>query len=274
MMPKEFKIALVTSILLHLLMILFFQWAQDILPSPTKATAIEVFLQQPDGGFRLADIPEPLIQQKPGKSKFLGMYNNKTSEETVAKSHPEASNIERKTAKSHKESITKQEPSKKQFHDLYAMKSPVEKEVKKKKERNEVSNGAPVGSFASIPEDYFPDFKYGEHTYLNVLRYPDVEYFVRLKRIFRTTWNPVSALRQDMQAMSVSRGSVSVVLAVSVDKNGEMPELFVLRSSGLPTYDSEALRTVKASSPFASPPEKFLEKDDVLRMSWTFVVYL
>jgi len=72
----------------------------------------------------------------------------------------------------------------------------------------------------------------------------------------------------------VTRGSVDVVLGVSVNKGGELAELFVFRSSGIPAYDEEALRTVRASSPFASPPDKFLAKDGLLRMSWTFSVYL
>jgi len=74
--------------------------------------------------------------------------------------------------------------------------------------------------------------------------------------------------------MSVARGAISCVLAVSVDRTGHLDELFVLRSSGHGNYDEEALRTVRASSPFASPPEKFLEKDGMLRMSWTFIVYI
>jgi TonB family protein len=107
-----------------------------------------------------------------------------------------------------------------------------------------------------------------------VLRYPEVEYFVRLKRIFKMTWDPVTALRRDIQGNSVAQGAVSVVLAVSVNKEGSLDELFVLRSSGMGNYDQEALRTVRASSPFAAPPTKFLEKDGLLRMSWTFVVYM
>lgn len=280
---KQFKIALGISILLHILIVLFFQYAQNILNlSKEEATPIEVFLQQPDGGWKLADIPEPKVQQKPDKTKFLGMYNQKVREETVAKSQPlirgegsgkkeegrrgKGERGEKQEARSKKQEVAKKDS------DIYAMKEPYKK--KSKKELNELSSGAPIGSQAQMPEDYYPDYKYGDHTYINVLRYPEVEYFVRLKRIFKMTWNPVSALRADMQGMSVSRGQVSVVLAVSVDKKGGLSELFVLRSSGLPHYDNEAIRTVRSSSPFSAPPSKFVEKDGMLHMSWTFVVYI
>lgn len=239
---------------------------------------MEVFLQQPNGGWQLADIPKPLNEVKPEKSKFLGMYDQKVPQETVARSRPPSAGKAgqaREEGKGEKstprEKVAKPKKIPEFGKDVYSMKSP----VTEKQEKNEVSKGAPLGSMASVPEDYYPDYKIDDHTYVNVLRYPDVEYFVRLKRIFKTTWNPIQALRQDMQGNSVSRGEVSVVLAVSVDKSGNLSELFVLKSSGLGNYDSEAIRTIRASSPFSAPPEKFLDKkDQVLRMSWTFVVYL
>ena len=259
MRKKELTIALLVSVLLHIAAFLFLQWATLIFPSADQDEALEIFLARPEDGWHLADISEPAQQTKPSKSKFLGMYDQSVKEETVARSGPSRSSG-RGTSDSTSE--TKQ-PSKKQPKsdgDLFVMKSPVAED----QARTETG----------IPEDFYPDFKYGEHTYINVLRYPDVEYFVRLKRIFKTTWDPISAIRRDMANLSVSRGVVSCVVAVSVDKGGELSELFVLKSSGLSNYDNEAIRTVRASSPFTTPPEKFLEDDGVLRMSWTFMVYL
>ncbi|MFA5812820.1 MAG: energy transducer TonB, partial [bacterium] len=123
-------------------------------------------------------------------------------------------------------------------------------------------------------DDFYPDFRRGARTYLNVLRYPEVEYFVRLKRAFKMTFNPEPSLREHFSQNLITRGSIDVVLGVSVDKMGNLTELFVFRGSGVPTYDKEALRTVRASSPFAQPPSKFTDDDGMLRMSWTFSVYL
>lgn len=281
MNQKEFTIAVVASILLHVLLALFFIYAPSFLPSPDKAGVMEVYLQQPDGGWQLADIPEPRVQIKPNKSKFLGMYNQSVPDETVAKDQNlegKGNGLKEKGVKKTKDQRSQTEDKKQRFvqpKDLFKFDGKLfaNKEPTIKHERNEVSSG-PIRAEDGMPEDYYPDFKIGAHTYVNVLRYPDVEYFVRLKRIFKMTWDPVTALRREVANLSVSRGMVSCVLAVSVDKEGGLSELFVLKSSGLHIYDDEALRTIKASSPFSAPPEKFLKDDGLLRMSWTFVVYL
>ncbi|MFH1829955.1 MAG: energy transducer TonB [Pseudomonadota bacterium] len=101
-----------------------------------------------------------------------------------------------------------------------------------------------------------------------------MEYFVRLKRAFKIAFNPIPALRNHFSYNRVTRGSVDVVLGVSVNRLGDLSELFVFRSSGIDEYDREALRTVRSSAPFSTPPEKFIDDDGLLRMSWTFTVYL
>jgi TonB family protein len=130
-----------------------------------------------------------------------------------------------------------------------------------------------IESQAYLTEDYYPNYSYGAHTYVNVLRHPDVEYFVRLKRAFKQTWNPFPAVQQHHAAGGAQQNSIVVVLAVSVDAGGNMSELFVLKSSGSGYYDEEALRTVRANSPFSAPPSNLL-KENLLRMSWTFIVYM
>jgi TonB family protein len=69
-------------------------------------------------------------------------------------------------------------------------------------------------------------------------------------------------------------GSVNVTMAMEVSRNGNLNKLFVVKSSGIPGYDEEALRTVRASSPFAAPPAAILSTDGVLRMTWHFTTYL
>lgn len=260
MNSRYFTYALIISLCAHLLLLALADFF-GMRASSNDGNVIELFLDQPQSGWQVADISEPLKQEKPSKSKFLGMYNQRVEEETVA-SGQKAENRKERTENGERRREKREE---KAVGSLFAMKSP------NMKEGNEISKGTPSSPDIQALEDYYPDFKHGEHTYINVLRYPEIEYFVRLKRIFKTTWDPVTALRQE--SLSVSRGMVSCVVAVAVDKQGELSELFVLKSSGISGYDSEALRTVRASSPFSSPPEKFL-KDGALRMSWTFVVYL
>jgi TonB family protein len=255
---KNLAIAVVLSVILHLFLVYTLFYLPDALFSD-DAVPMEVFLSKPDGGWQLADIPEPAVQEKPAAAKHLGMYNQKAENETVATSRQKLDSDKKR------DSTARQKPDKLKTSDLYK----VDQDLFA---NNAVTSGE--SSEKEALEDFYPDYKAGAHTYINVLRYPEVEYFVRLKRAFKMTWNPVPALRRGASTMSISRGTVSVAVAVSVEKTGSLSELFVLKSSGIASYDDEALRTVRASSPFSSPPEKFLEDDGLLRMSWTFVLYL
>ncbi len=121
--------------------------------------------------------------------------------------------------------------------------------------------------------DYYPDYKIGGKTYLNVMKMQDVGYFVRMKRILKMRWNPVPSVQRALMANRLSMGKIECVVGLSLSPSGSISELFVIRSSGVGGYDQEALQTIRDSSPFSSPPEQFL-KDGQLHMSWTFTVYL
>lgn len=235
---------------------------------------IEVFAVTPipneKGGYEIADIERPAVEKKPDSWKFLGMYDSTVPEETVGVGKRGDKSGGRKAG----------------FDQVVKNKTTKPKTVGNKKDlfafnknlfRNDAPdiNGEKGDSFSPGGlDDFYPDFKRGAHTYLNVLRYPDVEYFVRMKRAFKIAFNPEPSLRDYFFRNRVALGSVDVVLGVSVGREGEIAELFVFRSSGIPEYDEEALRTVRVSAPFATPPEKFLSDDGYLRMSWTFSVYL
>lgn len=130
---------------------------------------------------------------------------------------------------------------------------------------------------ASSPDlfahDYYPDYKIGGKTYLNVMKLQDVGYFVRMKRILKMRWNPVPAVERYLMSNRLSMGKIECVLGLALDPSGNIAELFVIRSSGVGGYDQEAIQTIRDSSPFSSPPDQYL-KDGQLRMSWTFTVYL
>jgi len=210
---------------------------------------------------KIADINPPERQERPDKADFLGLYDSRVDEEMVAKTLPRPSVPQGKKAP--KQSKSRQESA-------YALDTP----FFKYKENHTHAGDEGWQIEDNLPEDYYPNYRIGPSTYLNVHRYPQITYFVRLKKIFKTTFNPVPSLRQSFATNIISRGQVEVVLGVSVDRAGVLKNLFVINSSGLDLYDKEALRTVRDSSPFAAPPDNLLAPDGLLRMSWTFTVYL
>lgn len=130
----------------------------------------------------------------------------------------------------------------------------------------------PRTNFGSGGGDYFPDIKVGSRTYVNALANPQVSYYAELKKKFRLAWDPVPALRS--QINQISRGQITVVMGLSVDGSGRIAALTILKGSGLSAYDAEARRAIMASSPFSKPPAYIMQKDGQAHMAWTFVVYL
>ncbi len=131
--------------------------------------------------------------------------------------------------------------------------------------------GGPGDQFV---HDFMPSVKIGDKTYLNAFAFPDVQYFTRLKRVFRMRFNPREPLVSHFRYNRVVVGKVNVTMGMEVTSSGELAKVFVIQSSGIPGYDREALRTIRQSAPFTAPPEKIRGKDGMLRMTWHFTTYL
>jgi TonB family protein len=258
------------SIILHLAIVFLLYRTASVPTFQEKVVEIVPIMEEGKvRDFRIADIDRPAVEEKPQRAKFVGQYDSAVPKEQVANGRVgtgESGDGRKKSPVARKEEAPKVKTKGASRRDLYSFDKKVFEE-KRPAALGRGESGDPSG-------DFFPDFKRANKTYLNVLRYPDVDYFVRLKRAFRMTFNPEPSLRDHFAYTSVTRGSVEVVLGVSVDKGGGIAELFVFRSSGIPAYDDEALRTVRSSSPFSAPPDKFVDDDGLLRMSWTFTVYL
>jgi TonB family protein len=295
---RSFIAAIIISILLHIAAAIFIFFFRVPMPIDLEPQPIEVFDAK---GMQIADQLLKGNRQVPKKAEHIGIDDNAVTEETVAR--PQSTRPKQRAsmpAQPAQEAVKQTQPARQprqaspklQFNrsslyavdpSLFAMNQPRERSTKQGPDqqkttrrssipRTAVSSTMNVESEAYLPEDYYPNYSYGAHTYLNVLRYPDIEYFVRLKRAFKQTWSPMSSVQQYVSSGGRSN-TIAVVLAVGVDPSGNMSEIFVLRSSGYAAYDQEALRTVRANSPFTAPPEKLL-KDGQLRMSWTFIVYM
>lgn len=274
---------LLVSLALHALLIAFVPrsvGAPKFEEKPIEAFAVE-YLPKEGEPHRIADIAEPAVQQKPKSARFLGLYDSTVSEEMVGNTKPGKAGEEgrkiRKAigapSKKAAEVGSKRENRLASRDKLFAFDRNLFEDKHSAIDEEQAGLKTSPGEGGSL-DDFYPDFKRGARTYLNVLRYPGVEYFVRMKRAFKIAFNPEPSLRDYFFRNQIVRGSIDVVLGVSVNRSGELAELFVFRGSGIPTYDDEVLRTVRVSAPFATPPEKFLADDGLLRMTWTFSVYL
>lgn len=282
-------LALIISVILHFLFLgAGSYWSSKnpistSTPPSSEPVEVELLNKHP---YQIADIAPPAHEEKPKDAKFLGLYDSTVKEEKVATSPLHAGGSSKSVSKKKnqpEEKTTKntEKDTKKKSNiadgeglEIATKKSP-KVAMKTPEKKSETGGGQEEDLFeGAMPEEYFPNYKVGDHTYLNVLKFPKVSYFVRMKKIFKTTFNPMQAIRSAMMNNQVSKGQVEVVMAVTVDRSGRLDDLKVIRSSGITEYDREALRTIRDSSPFASPPKEFLDNSSMLRMAWTFTVYL
>ncbi len=280
-----FRYFLIISVLVHIILVLL---APHIMIEPSVSENLKeeqntVWLEDlQKNSQQLADIAPPEKEEKPDHADYKGMYDSKVQEETVAPSNPgrvgQGGLSLNPKAKS--ESSAAPEAEKKESENPVAEKknsNPDDLSMSEKtKKPDKASSASMVAQKAALGEglsqDFFPDVKMGSRTYLNVDRFPQASYFVRLKKMFRMTWNPVPALTP--YRYQITQGQVSVVVGVSVDPKGRLAHLTVLKSSGIPSYDQEALRTIRASSPFSAPPSELLDESRQISMAWTFTLMM
>ncbi|HBF12264.1 MAG TPA: hypothetical protein DDW49_02570 [Deltaproteobacteria bacterium] len=270
-------IFLLVSILIHLLGTLLFtslsqNWFARNLPEP-KPLMIQLnksILPQ-----NVVDMAKPQQEKIPEKASAESLYNQSVSQETVARPTPEAqisqpaspSQQGKPTPKEYQESKEEKQVAKTETPSPFNeySKKPLPPPTGTLQPRSTINQG-------SNNEEFLPDYKVGGKTYLNTLANPNLAYYVELKRKFRMAWNPIPVLRP--QINRITAGQVELVLGVSINGRGELANLIVIQSSGIPSYDEEGKRTVTASSPFTTPPTSILGEDGMMHMAWHFTVYL
>lgn len=287
-MRKNFIIALLLSLLLiHLPLVVFIRSFGELglfkRESVSKPDAVFVTLPQPR---EIVDLPKPKRSQKPDQARVQSAHDVSAKKETVAAtSKPSQSRSVKKAEssaskapspkapKKHPEPRLESRPVSLADALLVIQKEKDEKELKELKrfEKPEKMDLTSLQTSFSSGGDFLPDYKVGSRTYVNALGNPHIQYFIELKRKFRMTWNPGSVLQHEPDLRK--KGEVTTVFGVSVNNDGKISRLILLKSSGSSGFDAEAKRTIRDSSPFSRPPVFLLKEEKELHMAWTFVVY-
>ncbi len=253
---RQITLFVLLSILLHLLLAYFLMTPPT---EPKVAEELELILKQ-----QIADIEPPEEEKRPDRHRFLGLYDSTVEQEEVA-------------------STPRIPPSRRRI-----VTGPEGQESHKREGEGVAYPGEAGGTgdqkteggedLASIlPSEFFPNIRIGERTYLNVLRYPKIAYFVQLKKRFKLTWDPIPVMQHYFFANQSVSAQIETTVAFQINHDGNLVRAFVVRSSGLPLFDEEALRAVTASAPFTAPPDDLLKldgrDDGMLDVVFTFTVY-
>lgn len=109
-------------------------------------------------------------------------------------------------------------------------------------------------------QDYIEDdIDIADAVDINTQEYRFVGYASAIRKALELVWNyPMEAARRGLQ------GYVDVVFGIN--ELGETSRIRVVRSSGYPILDDAIVDALRLASPFAPPPEGFIERDKKLKL--------
>lgn len=109
----------------------------------------------------------------------------------------------------------------------------------------------------------------GETTLVNSRSFRYWDFFQRVKEGVRGTWDPGPVYRgRDPTGKAYGAQDRLTVVSVVLDAQGGVQRLEVVRESGLPFLDQEAIRAFRAAGPFPNPPAGLA--DDAGRIAFNF----
>jgi TonB family protein len=256
-------------------------------------TKLKLPPQKPNQSLPIADIKKPENEKEPEKANVFSKYNQSVENETTGmnrkpankssdpnlkpkeKTSPPKKEENKKEKESKKEAPQKEEkpPEKKlpnPFEDLNKKEKPlIPSGFSDLNKTNRSSNQQ--YQMNGSEGDYLPGYKIGNETYVNAMANPNIAYFVELKNKFRLAWNPIPSIRSD--PFFINQKRVYTILGFTINPKGNLVNVIVIKASGSKLYDEEAIRTIKDSAPFSTPPD-FLLKNGKLNVSWQFTVDL
>lgn len=125
------------------------------------------------------------------------------------------------------------------------------------------------GNAPAVKNNY-PDYHYNSLTFINALSYPNEEYYVALKNLFKKNWK--TKFDNDAQYFK-SNDNIVTVLGLTIEPNGNLLKAIVLKSSDDAQYDDNAIQAVQKSIPMPAPPKRLLRDKQVLLLAMTFTMY-
>ncbi|MGM0558414.1 MAG: TonB family protein [Myxococcota bacterium] len=128
-----------------------------------------------------------------------------------------------------------------------------------------------AGSGGSM--DYMRDVPEGNKNLLNRKRSRYWSFMDRIRRQVEQTWSPVAEYRKRDPTGDVYgvKDKVSI-LGVTLNGDGAIRKIYVAHPSGLDFYDDEAVRAIRAASPFPNPPEGIKDQDGLIHFNFMFVL--
>ena len=218
-------------------------------------------------------------KKKPEKAKFLGEVNQTFKKQTKAAKvgtfKKGSKGLKKTKNKTSKTKANKQIKKKKKISlsDL-AIKKPIFF-----KEQNELRSGDKSGIKKKVGvsqnNDFLEDIPLGDMTNLNTTEYRFYGFFQRIRKKLEQHWG--RTLREKARMLFKSGRALGskeqkiTALTVTINKKGQIVEVFLKSKSGVKELDDAAIESFNKAGPFPNPPKGFI-KNGRAKIEWGFVV--
>jgi len=263
---KKIILFIILSCLIHLLFVHFLKF-----PLTTKEKSQPLIVERilPDQIKKqiVDDTGKPEEQTPPKDPAYLSKYDRAVKEETK-------SPVSGKTENRPKISLAK--PMKKETPKNQTTDPPAKKRLSLADlTRRPAAPSKPSSTSPSMTDDYLPDVKSGTETALNTREFKYYSYFERIKDRLRMFWEP--ELKERVQRLyhrgvNLPDSDVITKLAITLNKNGEISKISIIKNSGFSDLDEAAIKAFERASPFPNPPTGMIEKDGAVHLTWSFVL--
>ncbi len=140
-----------------------------------------------------------------------------------------------------------------------------------------VQNGQGSETSESSTSDYLKDIEKGMKTVLNTREFTYYSYYNKIRIALEKHWEPKVRKKIKIEQKKIGDesgpgdGRVTRIL-VTLDKNGELLSVKVLRASGVEVFDSAAQEAFKEAAPFPDPPTGIVDVSGKIQIRWDFVL--
>lgn len=127
---------------------------------------------------------------------------------------------------------------------------------------------------AGMSDDALIDIKEeGEATMLNTRSFKYWDFFQRVKERVRQEWEPGEVYRKrDPYGKVYGQQDRLTILHVVLDDKGNVVRLEVVKESGLPFLDQEAIRAFREAAPFPNPPKGLQDEKGKIAFNFGFLL--
>lgn len=221
-------------------------------------------------------------QQRPKDPEYLAEYNRQVKEQTKSRvTDPHAARVtDRPMPQSAGRAQEQPSKSSQKKEESKEVRTSTNGLLAKKDDKPDSPKSAlmptwkDAGFEGGAPSnDYLRNVQEDTETKLNTAEWNHAPFFNRVKQAISRRWNPNRAIkRNDPQGTTLGHKQRFTQVLASIDREGKLVAIKVLRESGSYFLDDEAMRAFKEAAPFSNPPKALFARRDTFEFPFGFML--